>query len=154
MYNKVMLIGRLGRDPEFRTTQGGVPLATFSLATDERRRGENGETQTTTEWHRITAWRRQAEVARDYLRKGSLVFVEGKIHYSNYENREGQKVWRTDIVCDRFQMLDSRGGGSGGDGGGRSYDSSSSQEGPQSSGSSGSSGADDMGGMDDDDLPF
>ncbi len=150
MLNKVMLIGRLGRDPEFKTTQSGIPLATFSVATDERRRGENGETQTITEWHRITVWRRQAEIARDYLRKGSLVYVEGKIHYDSYENREGQKVYRTDIVCDNFRMLDSRGGGQGGDGG-RSFDRSSSQERPQSSGAP---SVDDMGGMDDDDLPF
>jgi single-strand DNA-binding protein len=109
MLNKVFLIGRLGRDPEFRTTAQSIPLAKFTMATDERRRGENGELQTTTEWHRVVLWRRQAEVARDYLRKGSLIHLEGKIHYDSYENKEGQKVWTTEIIGDRFQMLDTKG---------------------------------------------
>lgn len=108
MLNKVMLIGRLGKDPEFRTTPTGIAVASFSLATDERRKNESGETTSKTEWHRIVAFRRQAEVARDYLRKGSLIYLEGKIHYDSYENKEGQKVYKTEITCDNFQMLDSR----------------------------------------------
>jgi|GEM_PF-459268 len=108
MLNKVHLIGRLGKDPEFRTTPSGIAVATFSLATDEKRKNENGETTSKTEWHKIVAFRRQAEVARDYLRKGALIYLEGKIHYDSYENKEGQKVYTTEITCENFQMLDSR----------------------------------------------
>jgi len=108
MLNKVMLIGRLGKDPEFRTTPTGIAVASFSLATDERRKNESGEMTSKTEWHRVVAFRRQAEIARDYLRKGSLIYLEGKIHYDSYENKEGQKVYKTEITCDNFQMLDSR----------------------------------------------
>lgn len=108
MLNKVMLIGRLGKDPEFRNTPNGIAVASFSLATDEKRKNESGELISKTEWHRVVAFRRQAEIARDYLRKGSLVYLEGKLHYDSYENKEGVKVYKTEITCDNFQMLDSR----------------------------------------------
>lgn len=151
MLNKVFLIGRLGRDPEFRTTAGGIGLAKFTMATDERRRGENGELQTSTEWHRVVLWRRQAEVARDYLRKGSLIHLEGKIHYDSYENKDGQKVWTTEIVGDRFVMLDSKGeGGSMGGGGGAPRRENVEVHG--GGGSTGGGGSYDPG--DEDDLPF
>jgi single-strand DNA-binding protein len=130
MLNKVTLIGRLGRDPEFLTTNGGISLAKFTVATDEKRKNENGETFSQTEWHRITIWRRMAEVARDYLRKGSLIYLEGKIHYDSYENKEGQKVYTTEIVCDFFKMLDTRAGSGQNSGGYQSRDAA-----PQSSGS-------------------
>jgi single-strand DNA-binding protein len=154
MLNKVHLIGRLGKDPEFRTTPNGIAVATFSLATDEKRKNENGETTSKTEWHKIVAFRRQAEVARDYLRKGALIYLEGKIHYDSYENKEGQKVYTTEITCENFQMLDSRT-----DRGGDSVDRSSSQERsykPQSPVESnirgGGGGGDDF--ASDEDLPF
>lgn len=108
MVNKVMLIGRLGKDPDFRTTPTGIAVASFSLATDEKRRSESGELTSKTEWHRIVLFRRQAEVARDFLRKGSLIYLEGKIHYDSYDNKEGVKVYTTEIQGDHFQMLDSR----------------------------------------------
>lgn len=149
MLNKIMLIGRLGRDPEFRSTASGIAMAKFTMATDEKRRGENGELTSITEWHRVVLWRRDAEVARDYLRKGSLIYLEGKIHYDSYENKEGQKVWTTEIIGNRFQMLDSRGDSGGGQGGG--YNAQAAK--PQSSGASVETNA---GGtdLDDDDLPF
>ena len=127
MLNKVMLIGRLGKDPEFRSTPTDVSVASFSLATDEKRKNESGELISKTEWHRIVAFRRQAEIARDYLRKGSLIYLEGKLHYDSYENKEGQKVYKTEIICDNFQMLDSRSDRGGGD----SLDRGSSQVRPQ-----------------------
>ena len=145
MLNKVTLIGRLGRDPEFRTTGSGISLTKFTLATDEKRKNEKGESISTTEWHRIVIWRRMAEVARDYLRKGSLIYLEGKIHYDSYENKEGQKVYTTDIICDFFKMLDSRSGQSEGE-----YQ-------PRQENKSQSSGFDKVSSPaleDDDDLPF
>jgi len=123
MLNKVMLIGRLGKDPDFRTTPTGIAVARFSVATDERRKNENGEMVSKTEWHRVVFFRRQAEIARDYLRKGSLIFLEGKIHYDSYENKEGQKVYTTEILGDDFRMLDSRS-----DRGGDTVDRSTSQD--------------------------
>jgi single-strand DNA-binding protein len=103
-----MLIGRLGKDPEFRTTPTDVAVARFSVATDEKRRSDSGELVSKTEWHRVVFFRRQAEVARDFLRKGSLIYLEGKIHYDSYDNKEGVKVYTTEILGDNFQMLDSR----------------------------------------------
>ncbi|MCA9783594.1 MAG: single-stranded DNA-binding protein [Calditrichaeota bacterium] len=151
MVNKVTLIGRLGKDPEFRMTAGGTAVAKFTLATSEKRKNANGELSEQTEWHRITCWGRQAEVARDYLNKGSLLYVEGRIHYDSYDNKEGQKVYTTDIVVNNFQMLSGRGDSGGG--GGASHGSHRS-EAPASSGSGGDSGSSGGGGFDDDDLPF
>ena len=108
MVNKVILLGKLGKDPEFKTTQSGMSLAKFSLATTEKRKNQQGELQESTEWHRITCWERQAEIARDYLRKGSKVYLEGRIHYDSYENKEGHKVYTTDIIAHTFQMLSGR----------------------------------------------
>ncbi len=148
MLNKIMLIGRLGRDPEFRTTATGIALAKFTMATDEKRRGEGGELQTNTEWHRIVIWRRQAEIARDYLHKGSLIYLEGRIHYDSYENKEGQKVYTTEITADRFQMLDSRGDSQGGGAPSGASSRAGAQEPVKEGGEPG-------GGFDqDDDLPF
>ncbi|MDP2360120.1 MAG: single-stranded DNA-binding protein [bacterium] len=151
MVNKVMLIGRLGKDPEFRTTPTGIAVAHFSLATDERRKNENGELTSKTEWHRIVLFRRPAEIARDYLRKGSLIYLEGKIHYDSYENKEGQKVYTTEILGDNFQMLDSRS-----DRGGDNVDRTTSQERPapgiESNLPAGKAPVDAM--ADDEDLPF
>ncbi len=155
MFNKVILIGRLGKDVEFRTVAGGTGLAKFSLATDETRRNENGEKTTTTEWHRVIVWRRLAEVARDYLKKGSLIQLEGKIHYDSYENKEGRKIYTTDIVCDNFTMLGGRNDqGSGGGGGNWNRDSQSNQKSaPQSKPAAQADSGDNFndGG---DDLPF
>ena len=109
MVNKVTLIGRLGKDPEFRVTAGGTPMAKFSLATTEKRKDASGQLVETTEWHKCAAWARQAEIARDYLTKGQLLYVEGRIHYDSYENKEGVKVYTTDIVVSNFQMLSGKG---------------------------------------------
>lgn len=101
--NKVMLIGRLGRDPETRYTSGGKAVCNFSMATDEKR---GGEKQTT--WHNIVIWERQAELAQQYLHKGSLVYVEGRIQLREYETKDGSKKTAYEIVCNSFRMLDKR----------------------------------------------
>ncbi len=114
--NKVMLIGRLGSDPEIRYTQDGTPVANFSLATDSPiKRGDQWESET--EWHRIVAWRRLAEICSEYLNKGRLVYVEGRLRTRSWEDRDGNKRWTTEIIARDIQILDSRGSaeGSGGD---------------------------------------
>ncbi|NPA94391.1 MAG: single-stranded DNA-binding protein [Thermodesulfobacteria bacterium] len=111
--NKVMLIGRLGSDPEIRYTQDGTPVANFSLATDSPvKRGDQWESET--EWHRVVAWRRLAEICSEYLGKGRLVYVEGRLRTRSWEDRDGNKRWTTEIIARDIQILDSRGGAEGG----------------------------------------
>jgi single-strand DNA-binding protein len=102
-------VGRLGRDPETRFTSGGQAVANFSLATDGSYKDKNGERQKHTEWHKIVVWGKQAEIAQQYLKKGSLVFIEGRIQSREWEDKQGQKRTAVEIVCDNFQMLDSKG---------------------------------------------
>ena len=109
--NKVILVGRLGRDPETRFTGGGQAVANFSLATDETYKDKNGERQKSTEWHKITVWGKQAEIAQQYLKKGSLVYVEGRIQTREWQDKEGQKRTSYDIVANNFRMLGGRADG-------------------------------------------
>ncbi len=109
--NKVILVGRLGRDPETRYTGGGQAVANFSLATDESYKDRNGERQKRTEWHKIVVWGKQAEIAQQYLKKGSLVFIEGRIQSREWTDKEGQKRTSFEIVANNFRMLGSRGEG-------------------------------------------
>ncbi len=110
--NKVILVGNVGRDPEFKSLPSGTNLTTFSLATtDKRFKDENGEPQT--EWHNIVVWGRQAEIASQYVTKGRQLYVEGRIRTRSYE-KDGQKKYFTEIHCDRFELLGSRGGQDGG----------------------------------------
>jgi single-strand DNA-binding protein len=121
--NKVILVGRLGRDPETRYTGGGQAVANFSVATDETYKDRNGERQKRTEWHKIVVWGKQAEIAQQYLKKGSLVFIEGRIQSREWQDKEGQKRTSFEIVASNFRMLGGRGesgGASGGIGGGAS----------------------------------
>jgi len=112
--NKVILIGNLGRDPETRYSQGGNPVTNFSVATsDSWRDKQSGEQQERTEWHNVVCFSRLAEIAGEYLRKGSKVYIEGSLRTSNWE-KDGQKHYRTEIMAKELQMLDSRGGGEGG----------------------------------------
>lgn len=113
--NKVTLIGNLGKDPELRYTRNQTPFARFSLATTEVFT-TNGERREKTEWHNITVWGKQAEIAEKYLHKGKQVYIEGRIEYRDYEDNNGLKRYITDIKCDRFLMLGSRSGGGGGGG--------------------------------------
>ena len=108
--NKVILIGNLGRDPETRYTQGGSAVTNLNLATtDQWRDRETNEPQERTEWHRVVCFRRLAEVAGQYLRKGSKCYIEGYLQTRSWEDREGQTRYTTEIVARDMQMLDSRG---------------------------------------------
>ena len=109
--NRAILVGRLGRDPETRYTSGGQAVCNFTLATDETYKDRNGERQKRTEWHRIVVWGKQAEIAQQYLHKGSLIFVEGRIQTRQWDDREGQKRTTVEIVASNFRMLGGRGEG-------------------------------------------
>ena len=109
--NRAILVGRLGRDPDTRYTSGGQAVCNFTLATDETYRDRNGERQKRTEWHRIVVWGKQAEIAQQYLHKGSLIFVEGRIQTRQWDDREGQKRTTVEIVASNFRMLGGRGEG-------------------------------------------
>jgi len=119
MVNKVILIGNLGADPEIRFTQSGVAVATLSVATSERWKGQDGQVQEQTEWHRVILWRRLAEIARDYLQKGSRVYIEGRLQTRKWQDQNGNDRWTTEIICKEMKMLTPRGttGGGGGMGG-------------------------------------
>src|SRR5271155_4809728 len=107
--NKVILVGRLGRDPETRFTSGGQPVANVSVATDETFKDRSGERQKRTEWHRVVLWGKLAEIAQQYLKKGSLVYIEGRIQSRQWEDkRDGQKKTSFDIVANVMRMLTSR----------------------------------------------
>jgi single-strand DNA-binding protein len=115
MVNKVILIGRLGKDPEVRYTPDGTMVTNFNLATDEQRKDKNGEKIQRTEWHRIVTWGKLAEICGNYLVKGKLVFVEGRIQTRSWEDKEGVKRYTTEIIASNMQMLDSKGQNKAGD---------------------------------------
>jgi len=154
--NKVILVGRLGRDPETRYTGGGQAVANFSVATDETYKDKAGERQKRTEWHKIVVWGKQAEIAQQYLKKGSLVFIEGRIQSREWQDKEGQKRTSFEIVASNFRMLGGRGdGGSGGGGGysggtGRSEEHDQAGPGDEFAGGGGNSGPE----ISDEDIPF
>lgn len=106
--NKVILIGRLGRDPEVRYTSGGSAVANFSLATDESFKSKNGEQQQHTEWHNIVAWNKLAEICGEYLTKGKQVYIEGSIRSRQWEDKSGNKRTNYEIIANTMQMLGSR----------------------------------------------
>lgn len=146
--NKVILIGRLGRDPEVRSTPSGATVAKFSIATDEKFTDRSGERQERTEWHNIVAWAKLAEICGQYLKKGKLVYIEGSLRTDSWDDKEtGQKKYRTEIIARDMQMLDRKGDDEGGGG-------SWSGGGGRSSGSSGSGPAPSGPDVDDDDVPF
>ena len=114
--NKVILVGNLGKDPEIKYTQNGIPVAKFSLATNERFKDKSGEWQDRTEWHYIVAWQRLAEIVGEYVKKGSKVYIEGSLRTSSWEDKQsGEKKYRTEIIAQDLVLLGGRGeGGSGG----------------------------------------
>lgn len=145
MINKAILIGNLGADPEIRYTQSGTQVATFNVATTERWRGQDGQMQESTEWHRIVAWAKLAEICGEYLQKGSRVYIEGKIQTRKWQDQNGVDRYTTEIVAREMKMLSPRGGEGGqggGYGGGSGYDSFPE---PQGGGFGGDTG---------DDVPF
>ncbi|MBZ5525564.1 MAG: single-stranded DNA-binding protein [Acidobacteriia bacterium] len=126
--NKVMLIGNLGKDPDVKFTPNGMAVAKFTVATNERFKDKNGEWQERPEWHSIVAWQRLAEIVGEYLKKGSKVYIEGRLQTSSWEDKQsGEKKYRTEIIASDMVMLSGRGdgGGGGGDFEGRSSRGSS-----------------------------
>lgn len=146
--NKAILVGNLGRDPELRHTQNGQAVANFTLATSESWTDKSGERQERTEWHRIVVWGRQAEMCAQYLSKGRTVYVEGRIQTREWEDKDGNKRYTTEINASNITFIGPRTDGGGGGGGG-SY----------SGGGGGGGGArndapTDAGPPVDDDIPF
>jgi single-strand DNA-binding protein len=111
--NKVILIGNLGRDPELRYTPNGSPVAEFSLATSEKWKDKEGNPQERTEWHNVVAWGRQAEICGEYLHKGRQVYVEGRIQTRSWDDKDGNKRYKTEVVARQVLMLGARGEGQG-----------------------------------------
>lgn len=147
--NKAMLIGRLGADPEVRYTQSNTAVATLSLATSEKYKDANGELQESTEWHRVVAWGRLAEILQQYAKKGSQIYVEGPIQTRAWEDRDGQKRYTTEVKALTVQLLDSRTDGASGAGGGGASSQGGGRPQPAASNE-----PDFSSGADDDDLPF
>lgn len=146
MVNKVILIGRLGKDPVIKHFQNDSAIAEFSLATTESYRDKEGKWNDITDWHNIKLPNKyMAERAEKYLKKGSTIYVEGKIRTRSYDDKDGNKRYVTEIIAETFRMLDKRGDGSS-EGGGSSYSSSGSSSGMSESPASNNAI--------DDDLPF
>ncbi len=126
--NKVILVGNLGRDPETRYMPDGGAITNFSIATTDTWKDKSGEKQEKTEWHRISTFQRLAEVCGEYLKKGSQVYIEGRLQTRKWTDKDGVEKYTTEIIADRMQMLGSRqgmGGEGGGSGGGGDYARSS-----------------------------
>jgi len=154
--NKVILVGNLGNDPETRYMPSGDAVTNISIATTESWKDkQTGEQKEKTEWHRVVMFRRLGEIAAEYLRKGSQVYIEGKLRTNKWKDRDGNDRYTTEIIADEMQMLGGRGGAGGGD-----YSSGGGSNAPSGGGSRGQSGggqdspppppADDF----DDDIPF
>lgn len=117
--NKVILVGNLGKDPEMTYTPSGVAVTKVSLATNKKWTTQSGEKREQTTWHNLVFWRKQAEIANEFLRKGSKLYVEGEIQNRSWDKPDGSKGFATDIQVNEFKMLDSRGDSGGGYGGGQ-----------------------------------
>jgi len=147
--NKVILVGNLGKDPEVRYSPNGNAVANITLATSEQWKDRNtGEQQEKTEWHRIVFFNRLAEIVGEYLKKGSQVYVEGKLQTRKWQGQDGQDRYTTEVVANEMQMLGGRQGGGGGD----QWSSSKPASGGQQDSSAPAAGGD-MGDFDDD-VPF
>src|SRR5258708_39186248 len=123
--NKVILVGNLGKDPEVKYTPQGTPVAKFTLATNERFKDKEGQWQDRTEWHNLTAWARTAEIAGEYLKKGSKVYIEGSLRTHSWDDKQtNQKKYMTEVIVNDLVLLGGRGeGGGGGDFAGRAQSS-------------------------------
>jgi single-strand DNA-binding protein len=154
--NKVILIGHLGADPETRAMPSGMQVANLRLATTESWKDKtSGEQQERTEWHSVALFGRLGEIAAEYLRKGSQVYIEGRLRTRKWQDKEGRDRYTTEIVGSEMQMLGGRGGGSGGGGGGGYSDAPSGSSTPAEAASGGASrGAGGSQEEFDDDIPF
>jgi single-strand DNA-binding protein len=131
--NKVILLGNVGKDPEIKATGSGVVVATFSIATSERFKDKTGNWQDRTEWHNLVAYQRTAEIIRDYVKKGSKLYVEGRLQTSSWDDKTtGQKKYKTEIIVNDLSLLSGKGEGeSGGSGYGKSNTASFDQRGAE-----------------------
>jgi single-strand DNA-binding protein len=109
--NKVTLIGNLGNEPSTQTLEGNIKVAKFTLATTEHFKDSNGQNQSTTDWHNIVLWRGLADFANNYLKKGSLVYVEGKIKTRSFDDKDGHKKYVTEIIAEQLILLDKKADG-------------------------------------------
>ncbi len=157
--NRVTLLGNVGKDPEVKFLPSGQAVANFTIATSDRFKDKAGEWQDRTEWHNLAAFARTAEIVRDYVKKGSKIYVEGRLTTRSWDDKEtGKKVYRTEILVNELVLLSGRGEGEGGGGG--SYGGSSRQSSGSSSGGYDQRAPapvnDDYGdqGITDDDIPF
>ena len=143
--NKVILVGNLGADPEVRYTQSGSPVANLRIATSERWKDkQSGEPQERTEWHRVVLFGKLGEIAEQYLKKGSQVYIEGRLQTRKWQGQDGQDRYSTEVVGNDMQMLGGRGGSGGGiSSSSGSYDNTGGASGPSSSAP-----------LEDDDIPF
>ena len=149
--NKVILVGNLGRDAELRYPPGGAAVATLNLATTEVWNDKQGQKQEKTEWHRIVVWGKQAESLQEYLTKGKQIYVEGKLQTRQWDDKDGNKKYTTEIKADRITLLGG-GGGGGRSGGGGSFDRGSDRGGSHPGGGGGDEPP--MEPITDDDIPF
>jgi single-strand DNA-binding protein len=118
MYQRVVIVGNVGRDAEMRYTPSGVPVTSFSIAVNRRWTSANGEQQEKTTWFRVTCWRKLAETAAQYIKKGKLILVEGEVEAGAYVNKNGDAVGTLELTATTFKFLGARGDGSEGAGGG------------------------------------
>src|SRR5215211_3745122 len=160
-YNKIILIGNLGRDPELSYTPQGTAVCKFSVATNERRRDKSGEQQDITTWFRVSAWGKQAENISRYLTKGRKVYIEGRLHVEEWTDREGKPRQSLEVNASEVQFIDGPGGGGGGGGEGipvRPQQSGGGGGAPAAGGARGGGGSrpEPSGGGDieDDEIPF
>jgi single-strand DNA-binding protein len=156
--NKVTLLGNVGKDPEIRSTASGVMVASLTLATSDRQKDAQGNWQDRTEWHNLKAFNRTAEIVRDYVKKGSKLYIEGKISTNSWDDKEsGQKRYRTEILVNELVLLTGREEGSGGGGYNRSAGAGSSSSSTASFDQRPPAGQDDIAQsaeISDDDIPF
>jgi len=163
-FNKIILVGNLGRDPELRYTPQGTPVCSFSMATNERRKDKAGDFNDVTTWFRVTLWGRQAETAQQYLTKGRPVYIEGRLRVDEYTDKEGKQRYSLEVNATDMQFIGGQnvegipvggggGGRGGGGGGGGQYEG-----GPRGGGGGGGGGGAARGGgepdIEDDDIPF
>ena len=145
--NKVILIGNLGKDPEVKVTPSGTPVAKFTLATNERYKDKNGQWQDRTEWHNLVAWQRTAEIIGEYVKKGSKIYVEGRLQTSSWDDKStGEKMYGTEIFVNVLVLLSGRGDSVGASrGGGGNFDQRAPEPEPAAAHS---------GGITDEDIPI
>ena len=160
-FNKIIIVGNLGRDPELRYTPQGIAVCSFSMATNEKRKDKSGELQDITTWFKVTLWRQQAENAAKYLTKGSPVYIEGRLRIEEWTDRENNNRYTLDVQATDMQFISSRGEGTGGgDYSGGNEEEHDTHSGPPAAASSAARASNDSGPSSaaapatDDDIPF